>query len=337
MNPNATAAHVAQTPRDTILRDASASLYRFRQPRGQRPTTDVPLLLVPSMINRWYVLDLRPGASMAEAMVARGIDTFLLDWGVPQDEDRYLRWEDVLDRLGRMVRRVKRETGAEKIAMLGYCMGGTLSTIYTALNPEHFAAFINLTAPIDFSQGGMLRTLVDERWFDPDALTASGNLGREQMQSGFQALRPTGSISKWITLADRFTDPKYRESFHALETWSGDNIPFPAAAYQTYIKELYQQNLLYRGEHYVRGQRVDLGQITCPLLTVVASRDTICPPPAAIALNEQSGSTDTEILNIKGGHVGAVVGSRAHKALYPAIADWLEARFGHAQRPVEVA
>lgn len=320
-------ADVASTPRDVIFRDATASLYRFR-PHGEPDATNIPFLLVPSMINRWYVLDLRPGASLAEAMVKRGIDTYLLDWGIPEDEDRYLTWDDILKRLDRMVRRVKRHTGAEKVALLGYCMGGTLATIYTAQHPEHVAGLVSLTAPVDFSEGGFLRQLVDEQWFDPAAMTACGNLGSQQMQSGFTTLRPTGQIGKWVGLADRWSDMGFRKSFFAMETWSSDNIPFPATAYQTYITELYQKNLLAHDKHFVDGKRVVLGDIKCPLLTVVATRDNICPPCAATWLHDHVGSADREVLRVEGGHVGAVVGSKAPKALYPGVADWLIARWG---------
>ena len=81
------------TPRDTLFREGTARLYRFRAASGApRAGAAAPLLLVPSLINRWYVLDLREGASMAGALVGAGIDTFCLDWGVPEDEDRYLDW-----------------------------------------------------------------------------------------------------------------------------------------------------------------------------------------------------------------------------------------------------
>jgi polyhydroxyalkanoate synthase len=310
---------IAATPKDTIQTDGPSSLYRFVSPE---PTTGLPVLLVPSMINRWYILDLRPGASVAEAMVQSGRDTWLLDWGIPQDEDRYLTWAEILDRLGRAVRRVKRETGAEKIGLLGYCMGATLASIWTALNPDEVAAFANLAGPIDFSQGGMLRDLVDARWFDPKALTAAGNLPAPQMQSGFVSLRPTAQIGKWITLADRYFDAEKRAAFEALETWASDNIPFPASAYVTYIEELYQQNRLHEGTHRVRGRTVNLADITCPVLSIGTSRDTICPKDAACALNTHVSSAVTDTLIVPGGHVGAVVGSQAHKRLYPGITDW---------------
>ncbi len=317
-------AALATTPRDTVCEDGTAKLYRFRPTKPAVART--PLLLVPSMINKWFVLDLRPGSSFAAALVDAGIDTWLLDWGTPRDEDRHLAWSDVLDRLHRMVRVVRRNTGASRTGILGYCMGATLSTIYSALHPEQVAALVNLAGPIDFSHAGLLGHLVDRRWFDVDAIADAGNVAPAQMQSGFSAMRPTLNVSKAVGLWDRVHQPGAREAFDAIERWGNDNIPFPAAAYRTYISELYQQNQLAKGEHRVRGRVASLRNITCPVLTITAERDTICPPPAALALNTGCGSADTTALSVPGGHVGAVVGSRAARELYPATAKWLAAR-----------
>lgn len=317
---------LAPTPRDTVFRDGAAQLYRFRRPEGAPAATRRPLLVVPSMINRWYVLDLRKGSSFCEALAAAGVDTFLLDWGVPRDEDRYVTWDEVIDRLARTVRAVLRETGAEQVAIMGYCMGATLSTIYTALHPEKVCALVNLAGPIDFAQGGVLRHMVDPRWFDASAVAAAGNVAPLQMQSGFTAMRPTLNLSKVVGYIDRSSSKSARDGFYAMETWGNDNIPFPAAAYETYITELYQKNALVQGEHRVRGRVADLARITCPVLVIGAERDTICPLPAARALIERSGAKDATVLQVPGGHVGAVVGSRASRELYPQTAQWLRAR-----------
>ena len=312
-----------QTPRDTFPLEGGASLYHFH---GRAPAKGVPLLLVPSLINRWYVMDLRPGASLVEALVGAGIDVWLLDWGAPEPEDRYLDWEGILRRLGRASRRVLRETGAAKHGLLGYCMGGTLTAIHAAQHPETLAALVTLAAPIDFSKGGMLRAMVDPRWFDPGATADAGNVAPNQMQAGFTALRPTLDAAKMMAMPDLATDPKAREAFLALEAWASDSIAFPAEAYRRYIGELYQRNELVAGTHRVANREVSLRAITCPTLAITASRDTICPAAAATALLDLVGSTDTGVLEVQGGHVGAVVGSRAARDMYPALARWLSTR-----------
>jgi polyhydroxyalkanoate synthase len=310
------------TPKDTIHQEGTLRLYRFRAADGAAPSTaHAPVLLVPSLINRWHVLDLRPGASVVEALVSAGLEVYCIDWGAPQDEDRYLSWDDVVAKLGRVVRLVKRRTSAKKLSILGYCVGGTLSTIYTALRPEDAAYLVNLAGPIDFSESGFLGLMADERWFNAEDVANAGNVMPEQMQAGFVMLRPTLQLGKWVALADRMWDPEGREAFQALDGWSSDNIPFPGAAYARYIGELYQQNQLVAGQHYIAGERVDLAKITCPVMTVIASKDTICPPPAATALNAKVSSKKQEVFTIPGGHVGAVVGSKAKSTLYPKLVE----------------
>lgn len=321
------------TPRETVAREGTASLYRFvaekaAQPGAGRPR--VPILLVPSLINRWYVLDLRPGASLVAALVEAGLDVFCLDWGVPEDEDRYRTWDDVLARLDRMVRRTMRVAGTSRLGLLGYCMGGTLAAIHATLHPERLAALVDLAGPIDFARGGMLATMVDRRWFDADAIADAGNVSPEQMQAGFTALRPTLELGKWMSMPELARDPAAATAFRALDAWASDNIAFPAAAYRTYIGELYQQNRLIAGTHRALGRAVRLDAIRCPTAVIVADRDTICPPDAATALLDHVGTTDRTVLRVPGGHVGAVVGGRASRELYPALAAWLDTRLAAA-------
>jgi polyhydroxyalkanoate synthase subunit PhaC len=320
--PRPTTPLLAQTPRDIFTLEGGAKLYRF----GGAKSVGKPLLLIPSMINRWYVLDLRAGASLVEALVSAGFDVWCLDWGIPEAEDRYLDWEMVIARLGRAVRRVKREAAADKIGILGYCMGGTLTTIYAAQHPDDFAALITLATPVDFERGGQLRCMVEPRWFDADAVADAGNVQPMQMQAGFVALRPTIDFGKFMSMPDLATDAKAREAFMALDEWASDNIPFPGEAYRRYIRELYQENQLVEGTHRVGGKPAKLSAINCPTLVITASRDAICPPGAATALLDHISSSDKEVLEVSGGHVGAVVGSRAARDMYPALIRWLQPR-----------
>jgi len=332
------AAHRAPTPKDTVFREGRGSVYRFRRTDDEaaRSGSHVPVLLVPSMLHRWYVLDLCEGSSVASALSRQAPwETYLFDWGVPEDEDRYVTWDDIVARLDRVVRFVQRTTGAPKVALVGYSLGATLSAIYGALHPGSVAALVNLSGPFDFSKACLASTLVDPRWFDAEAVTAGGNVSALQMHMGFFALAPLHGLARLVRLADAHDDAQALASLTALETWVADAIPFPGSAYVTYVKELYQQNQLVRGEHYVRGQRVDLGRITCPVLSIVSDADGVCPAESTTALNDACGAEVKDVLRLRGGHVSAVVGPRAATDLYPPVVQWLErhATAGAARTP----
>jgi polyhydroxyalkanoate synthase len=103
------------TPYDTVFKDGTAELLHFRAKAGAERSAAQPLLLVPSIINRWYVLDLFEGSSVVEALVEAGIDTYCLEWGVAQYEDRFFEWDDFLARLERVVRATKRHSGSRQL------------------------------------------------------------------------------------------------------------------------------------------------------------------------------------------------------------------------------
>ena len=316
----------ARTPKDTLFRDGRGSVLRFRQPAGGTSTagSHVPVLLVPSMLHQWYVLDLCEGASVVQALTDRTPwETFCFDWGIPEDEDRYMGWDTVVARLERAIRFVQRTTGAAKVALVGYSMGATLSAIAAARHPESIAALVNIAGPIDFSDSGKVGKMVDPRWFDPAAISSAGNISALQVQTGFAALRPLDGVSRWLRLVDSAHDTVARQALIALESWAADTIPFPAAAYVTYITELYQQNLLVKGEHRVSGERVDLSRIACAHLSIVADQDAVCPERSTTALGLYTQSRVKDVLVIPGGHVSAVIGPRAAAELYPRLVDWL--------------
>ncbi|GAC1522400.1 MAG: alpha/beta fold hydrolase [Polyangiales bacterium] len=325
----------APTPKDTLYRDGRGSVFRFRSPTpngegsgpdhgAERAATHVPVLLVPSMLHQWYVLDLCEGGSVAAAL-SNGTpwETYCFDWGVPEDEDRYVEWDDIVARLERAVRFVQRSTGSKRVALVGYSMGATLAAIYAALRPETLAALVNIAGPIDFSDSGRLGAMVDRRWFDAEAIASAGNISALQMQNGFLALRPGHALSRWVRTIDEMHDTEAQAATAALEAWASDTIPFPAAAYVTYIQELYQENRLVRGEHFGAGERIDLARIDCPHLSGVADRDGVCPAASTTALGRYTSSVVKDVLVVPGGHVGAVTGADASTELYPRLVAWL--------------
>lgn len=325
---------VGATPADVVHRENKWRLLRYRA-RPEGLAFDTPVLLVPSLINRHYVLDLQPGRSLVEFLVERGHDVFIIDWGTPGPEDRYLGFDDICDRyLGRAVRVAAQHSqrvvaGAGQVHVLGYCLGGTLAVIHAAARPEHVASVGTLGAPMTFKDDGLLSAWSATPTFDVQAMIdAFGNAPWPIMQSGFQMLRPTLGLSKAVHLLERAWDDEYVDGFLALETWGGDNVSFPGACYVRYIQELYREDALSRGTFRLSGKPARMEALRCPTLCVSFEHDRIVPWPSAKLLVERTGSDDKEWLHLSGGHVGAVVSRKARDGLWPRLSDFWAQRDG---------
>ncbi|MFI5299772.1 MAG: alpha/beta fold hydrolase, partial [Polyangiales bacterium] len=302
---------VAPTPADVVHRENKWSLLRYRaRPEGR--AFSAPVLLVPSMINRHYVLDLLPGKSFVEYLVKRGHDVFCIDWGTPTDEDRYVTFDDICDHaIGRALRvaaKVSSPEAPHKPHVLGYCMGGTLAVIHAAAHNDSMASLVAVAAPVRFSDDGLLSRWTRSPSFDVCALVdALGNVPWPLMQSAFHLLRPTLTLSKIAHLADRAWTDEFLDGFLATETWGNDNVAFPGECYRRYIEALYRGDQLIDGTFSLSGVRVDLRALTTPTLAVTFENDSIVPFESAGVLIDVIGAHDKRLLKVPGGHVGAMV------------------------------
>jgi polyhydroxyalkanoate synthase len=325
-------AKVAQTPKQVIWTFNKAKLYRYVPVVPAEKRHKVPLFLVFALMNKPYILDLRPGNSFIEYMVKQGYDVYLLDWGAPGLEDKDLKFDDyVLDYIPRAIRKVKAVSGSDEFTMLGWCIGAILSTIYAALRPnDGLKNLILLTAPLDFTDkktGGFVRWVNDEA-FDPDKIvSAFGNVPGEMIDYGAKALKPVENyIGSYLTLWDNLDNPRIVESWHAMNTWVTDLIPMAGATYSQLIKELYRENRLIQGTMVIRGEPVDLSRIHANLLNVIALADHISPPCQSESIMMKVSSEDQLLLKVKGGHIGMMAGSGALKFTWPQIDSWLAER-----------
>lgn len=320
---------VGQTPADVVHEEGRWRLLRY-VPRAAGLAFRTPVLLVPSLINRHYVLDLMPGKSFAESLVAAGHDVFVIDWGQPEDEDRFTTFEDVvLHALGRALRVTTRRSGAPVAHVLGYCLGGTLAVLHAALEPARIASLVLVAAPVAFHDEGLLSRWTRTRSLDTAALVlGAGNVPWQLMQGAFQLLRPTLPLAKAVSLAQKAWDDQFLDGFFALETWGNDNVSFPGACWRTYVEELYRGDALVRGALRLGGRAVRLSAIACPVLCVTFEHDDIVPHRSASVLLEHLSGPDTEHLHLPGGHVGAMVSSAAAKKLWPRMRAFWAARDG---------
>lgn len=323
---------VAPTPADVVFEENKWRLLRYR---GES-TLRTPILLVPSLINRHYVLDLAPGRSFVAWLTAQGHPVYIIDWGTPGPEDRDVTLDQIIaGYLGRAVRQVAKSSPRGQAHVLGYCLGGTLAAIYAAHRPAHVASLTTLAAPVAFAGGGLLATFTRTKSFDVDALVqATGNVPWQLMQIAFHMLRPTLSLSKLVHAIDKASDDEFLQGFVALERWGNDNVSFPGAAYAEYIRRLYIDDGLVQNGFALAGEPVSLTNIRCPTLVVTFKHDSIVPEPSAVPLYDRAGTADKQHLSLSGGHVGAVVARKASEKLWPELSKfWRERDATAPSRP----
>jgi polyhydroxyalkanoate synthase subunit PhaC len=318
-------APVGLTPKELLWRKNKARLYRYT--RATPPTHRTPIFLVLPLINRAYILDLRPGASFVEFLLAEGHDVFLIDWGTPGDEDRGLDVTTLVTRyLPRAAKAIKKATGVEQMTVLGYCIGGVLATCFAALQPEVTRNLVLLTAPIDFSDAGQFGRMTARDIFPIEQLADTyATIPAQLPDIGTKLLNPMASyVGTYRQLWDKLADPNFDVSgWQAMYRWVNDSVPFAGAAFRQWIVEFYQENRLALDTLEMDGKPVRMANITCPVLNIAASRDQIAPRPTTSVITNRVGSKDASEIVIEGGHVGIVVGRSASQNLWPKVGTWL--------------
>lgn len=327
-----TEADIAQTPKTCVWTLNKAKLYHYTPVKPAAERKPIPLLLVFAIMNRPYVLDLRPGHSFVEYMLNRGYDIYLLDWGIPGFEDQHLKFDDyALEYLPRVVRKLKSLTGANEFSILGWCLGALISTLYASLRADDgLKNLILLTAPLDFANkdaGGFARW-TGASTFNADRIVESfGNVPGEMIDAGAKMLKPVENfLGTYVTLWDNIDNASTTEAWHAMNSWVRDIIPMAGAAYQQLINDFYKANRLMEGTLTLRGEHVDLQKLRANVLNVIAEADHITPPCQSERVMELIGSADKDFHRVRGGHIGIMAGRGAEKTTWPYIEQWLAAR-----------
>lgn len=271
---------VGLSPKEVIWTKNKTKLYRYI---SDKPTKyNIPLLLIYAMINKPYILDLTKGGSLIEYLVNQGFDVYLLDWGTPGLEDKHMKLDDyILDYIPRAVKKVLRKSEAEEVSILGYCMGGTMTSVFASLYPElPIRNLIFMTTPFDFSNTGLYGAMLDERYFDVDKVVESlGMVPPEMIDFGNKMIQPMANFfGPFVSLVERADNEKFVGNFKLMQKWLNDGIPFPGECYRQWIREFYQQNKLIKGELVVRGRKVNLKNITANVLNLSGEKDQIAQP-----------------------------------------------------------
>lgn len=316
------------TPSDVLIDERHTLLRRYRTPAGVTRRHEVPVLIIPPLMVKPDIYDLRPGHSFVEYLLDQGFDVFLVDFGRPGREDRDFRLEDyLLLPINTSVEKIREVTGSRQVSIFGYCMGGIFATIYAALEKtEAVKNVVSLGAPIDFTGLATYHQLI--QYVDKPLVTiaeAFGYFPAGVSQTLFQLTQPAKTLARPFSLLWNLWDEDYLESYEAMNKWTSDFLHYPEAAFKQFACDVVRDNKLFANELMMFDRRVDLGKITCPYLVLASPDDHFGAPAAARPVLDKIGSEDKGFRLVRGGHLGAMAGSRARKN-WELVAEWLAER-----------
>jgi polyhydroxyalkanoate synthase len=322
----ASGVEVGCSDKEAVFRDDKITLYRYKP--IAKPAGVTPLLISYALVNRPYMMDLQQDRSLIRRLLEQGLDIYLIDWGYPNGADRFLDLDDYINGfLHNCLQHVLDEHKIESANVLGVCQGGTFSLCYTALNPERVKNLVTMVTPVDFRTPENLLS----KWaqdMDVDAVVdSSGNVSGEMLNMAYVSLMPFRLMQqKYVSLVDILKDPRQVENFMRMEKWIFDSPDQSGDAFRQFTKWFFQENRLVKGTVELGGRKVDLKQITQPVLNIYGRQDHLVPPSASIPMERYVGSKDYTAFEMDVGHIGMYVSGKSQKALPETIAKWLKDR-----------
>ncbi len=279
-----------------------------------------PVLMVPSLVNRYYILDLRPRRSLARYLAARGLRPLVVDWGTPGPAEAAFGLADYVHRLERML---DVATAGRRAVVLGYCMGGLLAVALAARRLGRCAGLALLATPWDFHapDGAAAPLLRQLRPMLNAAVDAIGAVPVDALQAAFAAIEPGQVAAKFRAFAAMKPRSAAARDFVALEDWLNDGVPLTAPVGRECLFDWYAGNGPMRGEWRLGGEPVRPETLRLPSLVMIPARDRIVPPRSALALTHAIPQARIELVDA--GHIGMVAGRRAQTKVYAPLTKWI--------------
>jgi polyhydroxyalkanoate synthase len=278
------------------------------------------ILFVPSLVNRAYILDLMPDASMMRWLAGNGAHPYLLDWGWPGDIERKFTLTDYV--AGRLERAIAAIPGP--LILAGYCMGGLLALAAAQRHRGKIAALALLATPWDFHAAGAAQSkqLADSLPMLEPMMNLSGTLPIDALQTLFTMIDPFGVGEKYRDFALQNPLSSRAQRFVAMEDWLADGVPLSAPVARETLSGWYGANSPATGTWRIAGQPVDPTLLSLPAFIAAPGRDKLVPPESARSLAQKI--PNAVYIEPNAGHIGMIAGTHAQTALWEPFKAWLE-------------
>lgn len=292
---------------------------------AQRCGSTTPLLLIPSLINKYYILDLNEKKSFARWMRHKGVDVYILDWGNLHAQGDQMDMDKLIEtRLCEAIIRVS-EIHQKPVDLLGYCMGGLLTLGAYQSVASHVRRMVLLASPFDFfaPHAALPRNV---RLYAPlimPEVKSRGYLPAEWMQTLFASIDPNGSAKKFMDFAKMDQCSKDVELFIAVEDWLNDGVDLPGNIAHHCIQEWFVENKTAKGQWNIKGAHVDLSMVEAEVLVVASKKDQIVNASCAFAVDGHLVNAKVTSINLDCGHISLIVGRRAIDDVWTPIYEWL--------------
>ncbi|HEX3595116.1 MAG TPA: alpha/beta fold hydrolase [Polyangiaceae bacterium] len=289
----------------------------------------VPLVLIPPLMVRPYVYDLRPDHSLVRTLRNACFDVFVIDFGVPDEADLHTDLDTyVLDYIPTCIDQALRASGAKQVSVLGYSFGGIFALLHCGTHrDERVKNIVTVGAPVDFGKMAAAHWMARLGAFTVAPITSLvGNIPGWWSTLGFKLMAGTRSITRWIDFVNRLDDAEYLRTFDTINTWINELIPYPRDAFRQVVKDVVAGNKLMTDELTFGGKRCELGAIHQSLLAFAGRDDNVALPRATHAIMDRVGSTDKELVEVTGGHVAIIGGNHAPHEVWDKTIAWLEPR-----------
>ncbi|MED3791893.1 alpha/beta fold hydrolase [Niallia alba] len=302
---------VGQSERYAIWKKNKATLWYYPAKRRKYKES---IYLIYSIVNKPYILDLGPSMSLIEAFNTAGYDVYLIDFGIPAYEDRHLTIDDYITKyIQQGFKRAIRHAGTDSFTVIGFCLGGTLATIFAALDNHHIKNLILAVSPIDFSAfpdyNNWLMALRENELQIDELIDKMGIIPPESVKYGTRLLVAPLSFSHYLALLNRSGEKNYTEKWARMNKWTLDHIPVAGETFKQIMNDFVRDNKMVEGGLTINGEEIDFSNIQSNLLVFSTKNDPLVPSSLCEPIMNLVSSKDKSFVLFEGGHAGLVAKS----------------------------